>query len=202
MEAKEIVSIWDLHLRINFDDITKIMEGEKYSVIQEKIESLRKSSDSVASDSEYPSTITPQTRGTNNNKHENIESEEEEELLTATTAPGIIFPTAEARLAHFRSDYHRWNLKLKLMQMPMLARADFDDMMAAARTTTNSQSNTTQQLEQARANGEEVEEEEENAEEFDLAERQALMLAEAEKLAAEEDEGMADGDEMNLRLVS
>jgi hypothetical protein len=187
-ETKEIVSIWNLHKQINFDEITQIFEGEKYSVIQEKLENLRKSSDSVASDSaDFLS------QSANSLTNENLE---EEELLTATTAPGIVFPSVAARLAHFRSDYHRWNLKLKLMQMPMLTRTDFDEMMAAARTNATTQS--MNGINATTANGDDEERGEMEA--LDAMEEQAMLLAEAERLAAEDD-GMTVCERVTLVVL-
>lgn len=116
MEPKEIVSIWDLHFKINFDDIKQIFEGEKYSVVQEKIENLRKSSDSLASSS---STV---ELNESSQFIQNNTNDEEDGELTASTAPGIVFASHEERLQHFRSDYHRWNLKLRFMEMPLMSK--------------------------------------------------------------------------------
>ena len=40
--------------------------------------------------------------------------EYEEEALTCHTAPGVAFTTMDELKAHYRSDWHRYNLKRKV----------------------------------------------------------------------------------------
>lgn len=90
----EKISIWDLHSKIDFDEIKEIFEGEKYSKIQEKIENLRKSSDTIGLD----------TVGSS------LDLEENTNDLVASTAPGVKFSSIEERNAHYKSDWHRYVL--------------------------------------------------------------------------------------------
>lgn len=52
--------------------------------------------------------------------------------LTSTTAPGKLFGSREELAEHYRSDWHRYNLKRRQAGLPMLAEADFAARLAAA----------------------------------------------------------------------
>lgn len=50
--------------------------------------------------------------------------------LTAKTAPGAEFSTREELLAHYRSEWHQFNLKRKAAGLPLLSRELFDSLKA------------------------------------------------------------------------
>jgi pre-60S factor REI1 len=55
-----------------------------------------------------------------------------EESLTSTTAPGKIFSSRAALAEHYRSDWHRYNLKRKEAGLPVLSETDFQIRLQAA----------------------------------------------------------------------
>jgi pre-60S factor REI1 len=55
-----------------------------------------------------------------------------EESLTSTTAPGKIFHSRAEIAEHYRSDWHRYNLKRKEAGLPVLSESDFQIRLQAA----------------------------------------------------------------------
>jgi len=60
------------------------------------------------------------------------EMEFEEEGLTCHTAPGVAFATMDELKAHYRSDWHRYNLKRKVAGLPVVGKELFERVMAQA----------------------------------------------------------------------
>lgn len=58
--------------------------------------------------------------------------EYEEEALTCHTAPGVAFTTMDELKAHYRSDWHRYNLKRKVAGLPVVGEALFQRVMQQA----------------------------------------------------------------------
>ena len=58
--------------------------------------------------------------------------EYEEEALTCHTAPGVAFGTMEELKEHYRSDWHRYNLKRKVAGLPVVGKELFQRVMAQA----------------------------------------------------------------------
>ena len=58
--------------------------------------------------------------------------EYEEEALTCHTAPGVAFTTMDELKAHYRSDWHRYNLKRKVAGLPVVGVALFQRVMQQA----------------------------------------------------------------------
>ena len=56
-------------------------------------------------------------------------------LYTCLTAPGVEFATKAEFTAHYKSEWHRYNLKRKTAQLPMLSEADFEARRAAAQAS-------------------------------------------------------------------
>ena len=56
----------------------------------------------------------------------------EEEGLTCHTAPGVAFATMDELKAHYRSDWHRYNLKRKVAGLPVVGKELFERVMAQA----------------------------------------------------------------------
>ena len=54
---------------------------------------------------------------------------------TCLTAPGIVFETKDEFTKHYKSEWHRYNLKRKTAQLPMLSEADFEARRAAAQAS-------------------------------------------------------------------
>ena len=52
--------------------------------------------------------------------------------LTSTTAPGKTFATRSDLVAHYKSDWHRYNLKRREAGLPMLRESDFQARLEAA----------------------------------------------------------------------
>jgi hypothetical protein len=52
--------------------------------------------------------------------------------LRCFTAPGLIFTTREELQSHYKSDWHRYNLKRKVANMPPIMKVDFEARKAAA----------------------------------------------------------------------
>ncbi|KAL7494537.1 hypothetical protein ACHAWT_003404 [Skeletonema menzelii] len=52
--------------------------------------------------------------------------------LTSTTAPGKIFNSRSELQEHYKSDWHRYNLKRREAELPMLNEADFNTRLEAA----------------------------------------------------------------------
>mmetsp|Transcript_15391 Transcript_15391/g.45984 ORF Transcript_15391/g.45984 Transcript_15391/m.45984 type:complete len:433 (+) Transcript_15391:214-1512(+) len=52
---------------------------------------------------------------------------------TCLTAPGVEFETKDAFTAHYKSEWHRYNLKRKTAQLPMVSEAEFEARKAAAK---------------------------------------------------------------------
>ena len=52
--------------------------------------------------------------------------------LRCFTAPGLVFTTREELQDHYRSDWHRYNLKRKVANMPPIMKVDFEARKAAA----------------------------------------------------------------------
>ena len=53
--------------------------------------------------------------------------------FTCLTAPGVEFPDKGAFTAHYKSEWHRYNLKRKTAQLPMVSEAEFEARKAAAK---------------------------------------------------------------------
>ena len=51
--------------------------------------------------------------------------------LTCTTAPGVVFPDRAALLAHYKTDWHRYNLKRKSAHMAPIRKEMYERLMAA-----------------------------------------------------------------------
>ena len=49
--------------------------------------------------------------------------------LTSSTAPGISFADAQELRAHYKSDYHRYNLKKKLSNQPLVSLSEFERLI-------------------------------------------------------------------------
>ena len=58
--------------------------------------------------------------------------EYEEEALTCHTAPGVEFTTMEDLKEHYRSDWHRYNLKRKVAGLPVVGKDLFERVMQQA----------------------------------------------------------------------
>ena len=56
----------------------------------------------------------------------------EDEGLTCHTAPGVTFTTMDELKEHYRSDWHRYNLKRKVAGLPVVGRELFERVMAQA----------------------------------------------------------------------
>ena len=52
--------------------------------------------------------------------------------LTSTTAPGALFATRSDLQAHYKSDWHRYNLKRRENNLPMLNEQEFNARLEAA----------------------------------------------------------------------
>ena len=52
--------------------------------------------------------------------------------LTSTTAPGKTFTTRTELQSHYKSDWHRYNLKRREANLPMLNESDFNARLEAA----------------------------------------------------------------------
>ena len=55
------------------------------------------------------------------------------ELLTSVTAPGVVFESKEAFLEHYRSDWHRYNLRRKVAGLAMATKEDYEAKVLAQR---------------------------------------------------------------------
>jgi pre-60S factor REI1 len=60
------------------------------------------------------------------------EDEYEEEGLTCHTAPGVVFTSMDELKEHYRSDWHRYNLKRKVALLPTVGKELFERVMAQA----------------------------------------------------------------------
>ena len=56
----------------------------------------------------------------------------EDEGLTCHTAPGVTFTTMDELKEHYRSDWHRYNLKRKVAGLPVVGRELFERVMQQA----------------------------------------------------------------------
>ena len=56
-------------------------------------------------------------------------------VYSCLTAPGVEFATKAEFTAHYKSEWHRYNLKRKTAQLPMLSEADFEARRAAAQAS-------------------------------------------------------------------
>lgn len=83
MERTKYVEIWDLPSLLKSNKIVSVEEGEKYGSLEDKIETLRTSSEALAQTASDPDT----------------------DFLCAT-APGVVFTSAAARAAHYKTDWH------------------------------------------------------------------------------------------------
>ena len=54
------------------------------------------------------------------------------ETFTCHTAPGVVFTSRTELSDHYRSDWHRYNLKRKVAQLPPVAREEFERRRAEA----------------------------------------------------------------------
>lgn len=52
--------------------------------------------------------------------------------LTSTTAPGKVFGTRKDLADHYKSDWHKYNLKRREAGLPLLLESDFEARLAAA----------------------------------------------------------------------
>ena len=52
--------------------------------------------------------------------------------LTSTTAPGKVFASRQELADHYKSDWHKYNLKRREAGLPLLCEADFQARLAAA----------------------------------------------------------------------
>ena len=50
-------------------------------------------------------------------------------VLTASTAPGVVFTSASDLRSHFKSDWHRYNLRQKLKQRPPVTADEFERLI-------------------------------------------------------------------------
>ena len=57
--------------------------------------------------------------------------------LSSTTAPGKIFASRAELAAHYKSDWHRYNLKRREAGLPVLLEMDFEARLAAAKAVRN-----------------------------------------------------------------
>ena len=60
---------------------------------------------------------------------------------TSTTAPGIVFATRTELAEHYKSDWHRYNLKRREAGLPMLFLHDFQTRLQAAAAVKAAQEN-------------------------------------------------------------
>ena len=60
------------------------------------------------------------------------DDEYEEEGLTCATAPGVVFTDMDELKEHYRSDWHRYNLKRKVAGLPVVGQELFERVMAQA----------------------------------------------------------------------
>jgi pre-60S factor REI1 len=61
------------------------------------------------------------------------EQQEENLELTSTTAPGQTFPTRTALAEHYKTDWHKYNLKRRQANLPVLLEPDFQARLEAAK---------------------------------------------------------------------
>ena len=52
--------------------------------------------------------------------------------FTALTAPGVVFESKADFTAHYKSEWHRYNLKRKTASLPMVSEAEFEARRDAA----------------------------------------------------------------------
>ena len=52
--------------------------------------------------------------------------------FTCLTAPGVVFDDKAAFTAHYKSEWHRYNLKRRTAQLPMVSLEEFERRRAAA----------------------------------------------------------------------
>ena len=52
--------------------------------------------------------------------------------LTASTAPNVIFSTRQELIDHYKSDYHRYNLKQKLQEQELISLEEFEQLLIDA----------------------------------------------------------------------
>jgi len=50
--------------------------------------------------------------------------------FTCATAPGVQFASREALREHYKSEHHRYNLRRKVAGLPMITKAQYDDVLA------------------------------------------------------------------------
>ena len=58
--------------------------------------------------------------------------EYDDEGLTCHTAPGVVFTTMDDLKEHYRSDWHRYNLKRKVAGLPVVGKELFERVMQQA----------------------------------------------------------------------
>ena len=66
--------------------------------------------------------------------------------LTSTTAPGKVFSSRSELAEHYKSDWHRYNLKRKESNLPILTEAEFQVRLAAALALKKEKDETTKHL--------------------------------------------------------
>lgn len=54
------------------------------------------------------------------------------EELTSTTAPGKVFNSRSELAEHYKSDWHKYNLKRREAGLPLLQKEDFEARLEAA----------------------------------------------------------------------
>lgn len=69
------------------------------------------------------------------------DDEYEEEGLTCHTAPGVVFTSMDELKEHYRSDWHRYNLKRKVALLPVVGKELFERVMAQAGAAKSNEKN-------------------------------------------------------------
>ena len=66
------------------------------------------------------------------NRTYSMMDEYDDEGLTCHTAPGVVFTTMDDLKEHYRSDWHRYNLKRKVAGLPVVGKELFERVMQQA----------------------------------------------------------------------
>eukprot|EP01125_Pyxidicula_operculata_P004932 TRINITY_DN1823_c0_g1_i2.p1 TRINITY_DN1823_c0_g1~~TRINITY_DN1823_c0_g1_i2.p1 ORF type:complete len:635 (-),score=213.91 TRINITY_DN1823_c0_g1_i2:466-2370(-) len=118
-QMTEKVRIFDLGTTLSKLNAISIEEGEKHEEITEN--------NNQPMNEEHESKKT-EDLDSKDDKNDNI-------TFTSLTAPGVKFSSKEERALHYKSDWHRWNLKLRGAGLSAITKEEFDQLIAAGEIT-------------------------------------------------------------------
>jgi len=106
---EKFISLWDIPAFLAKNKVSFVEEGEKHVCLEEKIETLRTSSEALS-------------------KEFAVGEVNSTESFNCATAPGVTFASAAERNLHYKTDWHRWNLKLRSAGLTPITLDEFNEL--------------------------------------------------------------------------